>query len=116
MGQEQILTASTGVIGATFPIEKVKNGITMLFPKLGETLEHGHLAAEGIMTTDTYSKEIAIQLEIGGKTVTIGAMAKGSGMIHPNMATVLAFIATDAVISQQLLQKALSDAVEITII
>ena len=68
---EQILTASTGVIGATFPIEKVKNGIHMLFPNIGDTLEHGHMAAESIMTTDTYSKEVAVELKIGGKNVTI---------------------------------------------
>jgi len=105
---------NTGVIGATFPIEKVKNGITMLFPKLGETLEHGHLAAEGIMTTDTYSKEIAIQLEIGGKTVTIGGMAKGSGMIHPNMATMLAFITSDVCIKRELLDEMLKQSIQTT--
>lgn len=114
VGQEQILTASTGVIGATFPIEKVKNGIAMLFPKLGETLEHGHLAAEGIMTTDTYSKEIAVQLEIGGKTVTIGGMAKGSGMIHPNMATMLAFITSDVCIKRELLDEMLKQSIQTT--
>ena len=112
VGQEQILTASTGVIGATFPIEKVKNGIAMLFPKLGETVEHGHLAAEGIMTTDTYSKEIAVQLEIGGKTVTIGGMAKGSGMIHPNMATMLAFITSDVCIKRELLDEMLKQSIQ----
>ncbi|NDO46348.1 bifunctional ornithine acetyltransferase/N-acetylglutamate synthase [Clostridium sp. MD294] len=114
VGQEQILTASTGVIGTTFPIEKVKNGIAMLFPKLGETLEHGHLAAEGIMTTDTYSKEIAVQLEIGGKTVTIGGMAKGSGMIHPNMATMLAFITSDVCIKRELLDEILKQSIQTT--
>lgn len=114
VGQEQILTASTGVIGARFPIEKVKNGIAMLFPKLGETLEHGHLAAEGIMTTDTYSKEIAVQLEIGGKTVTIGGMAKGSGMIHPNMATMLAFITSDVCIKRELLDEMLKQSIQTT--
>lgn len=114
VGQEQILTASTGVIGATFPIEKVKNGIAMLFPKLGETLEHGHLAAEGIMTTDTYSKEIAVQLEIGEKTVTIGGMAKGSGMIHPNMATMLAFITSDVCIKRELLDEMLKQSIQTT--
>ena len=114
VGQEQILTASTGVIGATFPIEKVKNGIAMLFPKLGETLEHGHLSAEGIMTTDTYSKEIAVQLEIGGKTVTIGGMAKGSGMIHPNMATMLAFITSDVCIKRELLDEILKQSIQTT--
>ncbi len=112
VGQEQVLTASTGVIGATFPIEKVKNGIHLLFPKLGETLEDGHLAAEGIMTTDTYSKEVAVSLEIDGKTVTIGGMAKGSGMIHPNMATMLAFITSDVCIKRELLDEILKESIQ----
>lgn len=112
VGQEQILTASTGVIGATFPIEKVKNGIHLLFSKLGKTLEDGHLAAEGIMTTDTYSKEVAVALEIGGKTVTIGGMAKGSGMIHPNMATMLAFITSDVCIKRELLDEILKESIQ----
>ena len=112
VGQEQVLTASTGVIGATFPIEKVKNGIRMLFPKIGDSLEDGHLAAEGIMTTDTYSKEVAVEVEIGGKTVTIGGMAKGSGMIHPNMATMLAFITSDVCIKRELLDEILKESIQ----
>jgi len=111
---EQILTASTGVIGATFPIEKVKNGIHMLFPNIGDTLEHGHTAAEGIMTTDTYSKEVAVELKIGGKTVTIGGMAKGSGMIHPNMATMLSFITSDVNIKRELLDDILQESIQTT--
>lgn len=114
VGQEQVLTASTGVIGATFPIETVKKGITMLFPQIGDTLEHGHLAAEGIMTTDTYSKEVAVTLEIGGKNVTIGGMAKGSGMIHPNMATMLAFITSDVCIKRELLDEMLKESIQTT--
>lgn len=114
VGQEQVLTASTGVIGATFPIEIVKKGIAMLFPQIGDTLEHGHLAAEGIMTTDTYSKEVAVTLEIGGKNVTIGGMAKGSGMIHPNMATMLAFITSDVCIKRELLDEMLKESIQTT--
>ena len=111
---EQILTASTGVIGATFPIEKVKNGIHMLFPNIGDTLEHGHMAAESIMTTDTYSKEVAVELKIGGKNVTIGGMAKGSGMINPNMATMLSFITSDVNIKRELLDDILQESIQTT--
>lgn len=111
---DEILTASTGVIGVPFPTEKVKNGIYKLTPKMGSSMEDGLLAAEGIMTTDTYSKEVAVELELGGKTVHIGGMAKGSGMIHPNMATMLGFITTDAAIDQNLLEKALKESVKTT--
>ncbi len=111
---EAILTASTGVIGVPFPIDKVKNGIFKLISKLGDTLEDGLLAAQGIMTTDTYSKEVAVELELGGTVVKIGGMAKGSGMIHPNMATMLGFITTDAVIDRALLEKALKEDVKTT--
>lgn len=111
---DEILTASTGVIGVPFPIEKVKNGIYKLTPKMGSSMEDGLLAAEGIMTTDTYSKEVAVELELGGKTVHIGGMAKGSGMIHPNMATMLGFITTDVAIDQNLLEKALKESVKTT--
>lgn len=106
-----IMTASTGVIGAEFPIGIIKEGIKNTAPKLGDTQADGRLAAESIMTTDTYSKEIAVQIEISGKVVTIGAMAKGSGMICPNMATMLAFVTTDASISRELLDKALKESI-----
>ena len=111
---DAILTASTGVIGVPFPIEKVKNGIFKLISKLGNTLEDGLLAAQGIMTTDTYSKEVAVEFTLGGKTVRMGGMAKGSGMIHPNMATMLGFITTDAAIDRGLLEKALKEDVKTT--
>lgn len=111
---DAILTASTGVIGVPFPIEKVKNGIFKLISKLGNTLEDGLLAAQGIMTTDTYSKEVAVEFTLGGKTVRMGGMAKGSGMIHPNMATMLGFITTDAAIDRALLEKALKEDVKTT--
>lgn len=109
-----ILTASTGVIGAVFPIETVKKGIVKVAPKLGNTRANALIAAESIMTTDTYSKEVAVQAEIGGAIVTIGGMAKGSGMIHPNMATMLSFITTDCAIGKELLDKALKEDVKST--
>ncbi|MDF2676795.1 MAG: argJ [Bacillota bacterium] len=109
-----VLVASTGVIGKQIPMDKINAGIHDLVPNLGSSLEHGILAAEAIMTTDTKKKEIALTIELGGKQVIIGAMGKGSGMIHPNMCTMLSFIATDAAISKELLQEALSEDVKIT--
>lgn len=114
VSSDEILTASTGVIGSPFPIDTVKNGINSIAVKLGHSEHDGTLAAQGIMTTDTVKKEVALTVEIGGKTVTIGGMAKGSGMIHPNMATMLAFVTTDAAISQELLDKALKACVATT--
>jgi glutamate N-acetyltransferase/amino-acid N-acetyltransferase len=112
--KDTVLTASTGVIGATFPIETVVAGIKNTFPKLGNKREDALLAAEAIMTTDTYSKEVAVEFEIGGKTVRMGGMAKGSGMICPNMATMLAFVTTDAAIDKELLNKALKEDINYT--
>lgn len=112
--KNEILTASTGVIGVPFPIDTIEKGIHQIFPLLGGERKDALLAAESIMTTDTYSKEAAVTVELGGKTVTIGAMAKGSGMIHPNMATMLSFITTDCAISKELLQKALSEDILLT--
>ncbi|MCD8347821.1 MAG: bifunctional glutamate N-acetyltransferase/amino-acid acetyltransferase ArgJ [Lachnospiraceae bacterium] len=109
--ENQVLVASTGVIGQQVPIAKICAGIETMKPLLSESEEGGTLAAEAIMTTDTVKKEVAVQLELGGKTVTVGGMCKGSGMIHPNMCTMLSFITTDANISQPLLQKALSASV-----
>ncbi len=108
----QVLTASTGVIGKQLPMDVMKTGIETMVPMLSHSEAAGTLAAEAIMTTDTKKKEIAVQFELGGKTVTIGGMSKGSGMIHPNMCTMLAFITTDAAISKELLQKALSGSVQ----
>ncbi len=111
---DQVLVASTGVIGMQLPIEKLTTGIEVMIPTLSEDLESGHKAACAIMTTDTKPKEVAVTFEIDGKTVTIGGMCKGSGMIHPNMCTMLGFITTDIAISKELLQEALSTDVQDT--
>lgn len=109
-----VLVGSTGVIGMQLPMQKLVDGIQVLAGKKAEGLQSGHDAALAIMTTDTVEKEMAVEIEIGGKTVTIGGMSKGSGMIHPNMCTMLAFITTDASITKEALQKALSEDVEDT--
>ena len=109
-----VLIGSTGVIGKQIPIDKLTAGIEALAGKKNDTLENGTEAAKAIMTTDTFPKELAVTIEVGGKTVTIGGMAKGSGMIHPNMCTMLAFITTDAKISKKALQAAMSSDVEDT--
>lgn len=111
---DSVLVASTGVIGAQIPIDKIKAGIHMLSPMLSNSREAASIAAQAIMTTDTVQKEVALQVEIGGKTVTIGGMCKGSGMIHPNMCTMLSFVTTDADISKEMLQTALSAVVQDT--
>lgn len=108
---ENILVCSTGVIGVNLPMDTLLKGISTTFPLLADTKEAGQLAAEAIMTTDTYSKTVAVEVELGGKTVTIGGMAKGSGMINPNMATMLCFITTDCNITRSLLDKALKTCV-----
>lgn len=106
-----VLVASTGVIGKQLPIDKIKSGVIALSKVLGSSREDAKLAAEAIMTTDTKSKEVACTLELGGKQVTVAGMCKGSGMIHPNMCTMLCFVTTDVAISHELLQKALSEDV-----
>lgn len=111
---EGVLIGSTGVIGMQLPIDRIKTGIAKLAEVRSADLEKGTEAAKAIMTTDTREKEAAVRLEIGGKTVTVGGMAKGSGMIHPNMCTMLSFITTDAKISKKALQAALSADVEDT--
>ena len=103
-----VVVASTGVIGQPLSIEPIKSGIPALVAGLATSEEACAAAAEGIMTTDTVKKEIAVEFEIGGTTCRIGGIAKGSGMIHPNMATMLVFITTDAAISAEMLKKALS--------
>lgn len=108
---EGVLIGSTGVIGKQLPIDRLTAGIESLAGTKNASLENGTEAAKAIMTTDTCEKELAVTIQIGGKTVTIGGMAKGSGMIHPNMCTMLAFITTDAVITKEALQKALSEDV-----
>lgn len=112
--EQEVLVASTGVIGKQLPMDKITAGIETMQKMLSESEAAGTLAAEAIMTTDTVKKEIAVEVTIGGKTVTIGGMSKGSGMIHPNMCTMLSFVVTDADISQELLQKALSENVKDT--
>ena len=114
IGENQVLVASTGVIGQQLPIEKICAGVEQMAPLLSEKKEAGTMAAQAIMTTDTVSKETAVQIQLGGKTVTLGGMCKGSGMIHPNMCTMLSFVTTDAAISREMLQKALSDVVKDT--
>lgn len=109
-----VLVASTGVIGMQLPMDRLKKGISLLKEAKGEGAEKGTAAAKAIMTTDTVYKEIAVQVELGGKTVTIGGMCKGSGMIHPNMCTMLAFVTTDAAISKEMLQRAVSADVKDT--
>ena len=109
--ENSVLVASTGVIGMQMNMEAIKNGIAKMVPQLSDSEEAGTGAAEAIMTTDTHSKQMAYEFEINGKTCKIGALAKGSGMIHPNMCTMLSFVTTDVAISHDLLQKALKTVV-----
>ncbi len=111
---DSVFVASTGVIGKQLPIDKIKAGTFALAKNLKDTIEAGTDAAKAIMTTDTRKKEIAVQITLSGKDVTIGGMCKGSGMIHPNMCTMLGFITTDASISKELLDKALKEDVQDT--
>lgn len=109
---EEVIVASTGVIGEKLVAEPFAAGIPLLAAGLSR---EGHArAVNAIMTTDTVEKEVAVQFEIQGKVCTLGGMAKGSGMIHPNMATTLNFITSDAAVSRQMLQRALSDVVKVT--
>ena len=109
-----VAVASTGVIGMQLPVEKLVNGVAMMSKTLDDSKEAGTAAAKAIMTTDTIHKEIAVTFEISGKTVTLGGMSKGSGMIHPNMCTMLGFLTTDLAIEKNLLQEALSDVIKDT--
>jgi len=106
--ENAVLVASTGVIGMQLPVDRINAGIEKLVAAKQPTLEAGLDAAKAIMTTDTVHKQIAVEVEIGGKTVTLGGMCKGSGMIHPNMCTMLGFVTTDANISKEMLQKCVS--------
>ncbi len=112
--KDAVLVASTGVIGRQLPMDIIKEGIKKLPKGLKPDEAAATLAAEAIMTTDTKSKQVAVNFEIDGKVVTVGGMCKGSGMIHPNMATMLCFITTDCMIKKDLLQKALSKIVNDT--
>lgn len=109
--KEEVLVCSTGVIGQQLPIEVILKGCSMLAKEVTEDMEGAEAAAEAILTTDTNKKQVAVKLSLGGKDVVIGAMCKGSGMIHPNMGTMLGFVTTDAAISKEMLQKALSDVI-----
>jgi len=111
---EGVLVASTGVIGMPLPLDKIQAGIQTMVPILSYDNEAGTKAARAIMTTDTISKEASVAYEIGGKEVIIGGMSKGSGMIHPNMCTMLSFVTTDACITKEMLDKALHIVVEDT--
>ena len=111
ISEKDVVVASTGVIGQPLDIEPIKNGMQALKESLGNNSED---AAEGIMTTDTVLKEIAVSFTVGGKECKIGGIAKGSGMIHPNMATMLVFITTDCAVSPEMLQKALSSDIKNT--
>jgi glutamate N-acetyltransferase/amino-acid N-acetyltransferase len=112
--EDSVLVASTGVIGMQLPIDRIVHGVELLADAKNASEEAGLEAAKAIMTTDTKPKYVGVQIEIGGKTVTIGGMCKGSGMIHPNMCTMLGFVTTDAAITKEMLQKALSDDVKDT--
>ncbi len=112
--ESAVLIGSTGVIGMQLPTEKMIGGIEKMAESLGDTPADGTLAAEAIMTTDTVSKQIAFEVEIGGKTVKIGGMSKGSGMIHPNMCTMLAYVTSDVNISKEMLTEIVKEDVKDT--
>lgn len=111
---DSVAVASTGVIGMQLPVEKLVTGVTKMSGELGETNGAGTAAAKAIMTTDTIHKEVAVTFTAKGKNVTLGGMSKGSGMIHPNMCTMLGFLTTDLAIDKALLQEALSEVVKDT--
>ena len=111
---DSVLLGSTGVIGMQLPIDKLTAGVKVLADAKKDTLEAGNMAAKAIMTTDTKCKEVAVTFEVDGVKVTMGGMCKGSGMIHPNMCTMLAYVTTDLAISKELLQEALKENVKDT--
>ena len=108
---DSVAVASTGVIGMQLPVDKLVKGINAMRKTLDDSLEAGTAASKAIMTTDTVNKEVAVSFMAGGKKVTLGGMSKGSGMIHPNMCTMLAFITTDLSIDKVLMQEALREVV-----
>ena len=111
---DTVAVASTGVIGMQLPVDKLASGVKAMAPTLSDTIVSGTNASKAIMTTDTVNKEIAVTFEAGGKKVTLGGMSKGSGMIHPNMCTMLGFLTTDLSIEKSLLQEALSSVIKDT--
>ena len=114
VNKENVLVASTGVIGGQLPMDAIENGVRMLVPALTTGIEADSLAAEAIMTTDTRPKKIAFEFELGGKLCHMGGMCKGSGMIHPNLGTMLCFITTDVSIDKALLQRTLAEIADDT--
>ena len=112
--EDAVLVASTGVIGKQLPMDIILKGIKELPSKLGSDVSDATLAAEAIMTTDTKSKQVAVEFELNNVTAHIGGMCKGSGMIHPNMATMLCFITSDVDIDEKLLQKTVKEIVDDT--
>lgn len=111
---DSVLVASTGVIGMQLPMDRITAGVKAMTPLLASTEEAGTEASKAIMTTDTVNKEVAVEFSVGGKTVTMGGMCKGSGMIHPNMCTMLSFVTTDLAISKELLTEALREDIKDT--
>lgn len=111
---DRVIVASTGVIGMQLPVDKLVAGVKTMSRTLDDSIEAGTASSKAIMTTDTVNKEIAVSVEIDGKEVIIGGMCKGSGMIHPNMCTMLAFLGSDVAITKELLQEAVSEVVNET--
>ena len=111
---DRVIVASTGVIGMQLPVDKLVAGVKTMSGTLDDSIEAGTASSKAIMTTDTVNKEIAVSVEIDGKEVIIGGMCKGSGMIHPNMCTMLAFLGSDVAITKELLQEAVSEVVNET--
>lgn len=107
-----VAVASTGVIGMQLPVDKLVAGVEAMSKTLDDSISAGTAASKAIMTTDTVNKEVAVTFEVGGKEITLGGMSKGSGMIHPNMCTMLAFLTTDINIEKALLQEAVSEVVK----
>lgn len=112
--ENAVLVASTGVIGMQLRMDRIAAGIEMLVPALDGSIQAGHEAARAIMTTDTVPKEVAVEFTVGGVKAVLGGMCKGSGMIHPNMCTMLGFLTTDVCITKELLQEALSEDIKDT--
>ncbi|MBP9995817.1 MAG: bifunctional glutamate N-acetyltransferase/amino-acid acetyltransferase ArgJ [Lachnospiraceae bacterium] len=111
---KSVAVASTGVIGMQLPVDKLTAGVKKMATTLDDSIDAGTNASKAIMTTDTINKEVAVEFTVGGKTAVLGGMSKGSGMIHPNMCTMLAFLASDVAIEKSLLQEALSEVVKDT--
>ena len=111
---EDVLVSSTGVIGQTLNIQVIEDGVAELYAVLEASAEGSDAAAHAIMTTDTVKKEVAVETTIGGKTVRMGGIAKGSGMIHPNMGTMLCFLTTDCAISSAMIKTALLETVNVS--